>query len=356
MALRDLEPEVVLHTFFPAPEDVKANFGDNAVVHKSSALISFHYLYPLARPRIVPVSLPEAKRATVSGDRVIRFGCLEGDFVVKANIAIYDPQAGVQIEPFRANGSQAQRLALVLNADEARLLAGDDDLKSAASGLRKTEGADVVVVKEGPAGALVFGGNPEPSAVPAYRTRSVFKIGSGDVFTAMFAHHWATRGRSPEEAADAASRHVATYVSNRTLPCGLPLEDLEPVGTGLDNCIVRLAMDGCDTPTEWLAEEAEAALRSLGARRIVHAFVPPQSSDGGGQVIVYAAPRTLDGPAMATATQAARERIPCVVFAEQSAIATKAAQLGLPVFEDFTGSLYAVAWIRHESSPFFRRH
>ena len=54
--------------------------------------------------------------------------------------------------------------------------------------------ADVVVVKRGCSGATVHRPGRDPVAVPAYRSARVFKIGSGDVFSAAFAHHWGERG------------------------------------------------------------------------------------------------------------------------------------------------------------------
>src|SRR6185437_7667073 len=48
----------------------------------------------------------------------------EGDAVVHAEWAVYDPQNEQASEPFRANGSSADHLALVLNNFEAGRMAG----------------------------------------------------------------------------------------------------------------------------------------------------------------------------------------------------------------------------------------
>lgn len=51
--------------------------------------------------------------------------------------------------------------------------------------------ADVVVIKMGGHGALVATKSSEPTAVPAYKSGNVWKLGSGDVFSAAFTSFWA---------------------------------------------------------------------------------------------------------------------------------------------------------------------
>jgi sugar/nucleoside kinase (ribokinase family) len=47
---------------------------------------------------------------------------------------------------------------------------------------------EAVVVRDGAVGAYVFDRNAAPRHGPSYPTCSVYKIGSGDVFSATFAH------------------------------------------------------------------------------------------------------------------------------------------------------------------------
>ena len=238
---------VSLHTFHPLDQEdnLHANFGPlgiDVTVHPSSGIVVFDYLHPLSYPRISPVPLPHADAVLVRGAQVLRFGCLEGGFVVDAGEAVYDPQNGAAPERFPANGSRADRLALVLNAGEARALTGHDDLGQTAAVLLERERASVVVAKDGPVGAHVFEPGRTPGSVPAYEARGAHKVGSGDVFSATFARLWFS-GTSPTPAADAASRHAAHYVSTRILPCPVDLPPMEPrtISDGLQVLVVSSA-------------------------------------------------------------------------------------------------------------------
>lgn len=335
-----------LHTFHPDPEDVRANFGGDAVVHAVDRMLTFDYLHPLARPRIAPVPLPRGGTAEVEGEVVLRFGCLEGDFRVDARVAVYDPQNGAGSLPFDANGSRAERLALVLNAGEAGALALVDDAAEAGRRLLRRPGVEAVIVKEGAAGALVVQ-REALRRVPAYRTTSLYKIGSGDVFTAMFAFHWAVRGRDAAEAADAASRQVAAYVSSRVLPCPTSLPNGEPVSGGLRGRIVLVAVDGDDVSARWLASAANEALLDLGAARVLlrHAASPIQAHGSEPTPdVVLAVARRDDGFALRTADRARRAGLPVVVHAEEGEAVSAALAAGLSTLNDFAAAIYAAAW------------
>lgn len=348
LALRNLE-RVRLHTFHPDPDDVAANFGPDATVHSAPFEIAFDYLHPLGAPRIAPYPVVPLGSRQVEGDMAIRFGCLEGDFSVKAGAAVYDPQSGGAPRPFAENGSRADRLAVVLNAAEARRLSGHVDLDRAGRHLLESERAEVIVVKRGADGATVFDRSASPTTVPAYRTRAIFKIGSGDVFTAAFAHYWMSRGLSSVESADLASKQVAAYVATRTLPCAALPPELEPVEGGLEGLVVGLAFDDRQTRTRWLVHEVRAALRMLGARDVVTA------RDGTAHDILFAMPAAAEGVAMEALGDAVARRRPVVVFADDGEVAAAARARGADPISDFAASLYAVAWTSDEGASLLRR-
>ena len=62
--------------------------------------------------------------------------------------------------------------------------------------------------------------------IPAYQTDSVWPIGSGDVFAAVFAARWTGQDFSAVHAAVHASRAAALYCNNRVLP--ITSDELEP--------------------------------------------------------------------------------------------------------------------------------
>lgn len=173
----------------------------------------FLYRHWLATPTIFEPSTP-ASAIEVRADSVLRFGMLEGEAVVQAKRAVYDPQNTKSPKRFFDNGSVADELALVLNEFQARSLVGEAPLLELVERLLKMGEAQVVVIKRGPFGALVAAGSDRWS-VPAYLSEQVWKIGSGDHFAAHFAYQWLHRNLPPHEAADLASRATANYASNR---------------------------------------------------------------------------------------------------------------------------------------------
>jgi sugar/nucleoside kinase (ribokinase family) len=119
--------------------------------------------------------------------------------------------------PFFENGSTADRLALILNRLEAQYFSGETDPEQAVANLLQRREADIIVLKMGGHGAMVATKEGR-SMIPAYQSESIFKIGSGDVFSAAFTQFWAVEGRSAAEAAHLASRATSQYVNTRSLP------------------------------------------------------------------------------------------------------------------------------------------
>lgn len=231
---------------------------------------SFRYTHglsvPLIEGRSSQASLP------VQAEAVLRFGMIEGEAVVHAHRAVYDPQDVRDPKPFHANGSKADELALVLNLHEASLLLkrSPTNLKQMAEDLARQHGASIVVIKCGPSGTLVFD-NGKFSDVPAYETRRVWKIGSGDQFAAQFAAGWLARGLDAHAAADRASRATAYYCEHRgSFPSDAQLETFhpQPLPTEADQRLDRrplvyLAGPFFNLTQLWLIEQARTALLNM---------------------------------------------------------------------------------------------
>jgi hypothetical protein len=221
---------------------------------------------------------------------VLRFGMLEGEAVVSAGIAVYDPQSAFDPRPFGENGSTARRLAMILNQLEARRFANEPDARKAAEAILAKGDAAVVVLKMGSRGALVLT-SEGVEHVPAYRSGNVFKIGSGDVFSAAFTQFWAVEGRSPRDAADLASRAVSRYVDTRSLPIPsadeLTTAELVPLEAGVGR--VYLAAPFFNLAERWVVEEVRNQLVDMG----VPVFSPlHEIGEGPGEVV---APLDLAG-------------------------------------------------------------
>ena len=164
----------------------------------------------------------------------------------------------------------------MLNAGEAQKLGGSTDIGDAAAAIAKNFSLEAVVVKRGPHGALVYD-HRHIEHIPAYKTNSVWPIGSGDVFAAVFAARWAVLEASPVEAADDASRAAALYVDSHVLPIqpdsltatsDFPFSPLALTGLPLseNEYHVYLAGPFFNIGQSWLIEESRRALQAMGLR------------------------------------------------------------------------------------------
>src|SRR3546814_12496206 len=87
----------------------------------------------------------------------------------------------------------------------------------AADKLLQSGAAEAVIIKRGALGALVAT-NAGQSQVSAYQSDWIWKIGSGDVFSAVFTYYWGVQKLEPVAAAELASRAAAHYAGTRHLP------------------------------------------------------------------------------------------------------------------------------------------
>ncbi|WP_229506767.1 PfkB family carbohydrate kinase [Pseudoduganella rivuli] len=230
---------------------------------------TFHYVHGLAIPSITAQS-PQQTNIVITQERVVRFGMLEGDAIIHATWAVYDPQNVSAPVHFAQNGSTAEHLALILNRYEAKVLSGVNGApEQMAQALIKDCGAEVVIIKLGPQGALVYTSNGA-EYIPAYRTGKVWKIGSGDTFVANFAYQWMS-GKTPIDAANQASKATAYYCEHNGFATTEQLDNYAPVPVTLSaRCRqgyrpkVYLAGPFFTLAQLWLVEQARDQLGALG--------------------------------------------------------------------------------------------
>lgn len=244
------------------------------IAHGVGEVAGFHYAHGLQTPTI---HRPEEAYdpIEINATHVVSFGMLMGEAIVTCDYAVYDPQNVDDPRLFSGNGSTAKHLALVLNLHEARSLlrALGTTPDEMAAKLADEAGAEVVIIKQGPLGALVYD-NGKVSHVPAYRTQRVWKIGSGDQFVAHFAYAWMEERRSAHEAAERASRATALYCNGETgvFPTREQLDasSLVPIQIGRYRegyrACVYLAGPFFTLGQLWVVEEAKAALEGMGFR------------------------------------------------------------------------------------------
>ncbi|WP_447879664.1 PfkB family carbohydrate kinase [Serratia fonticola] len=369
-ALANLNVSVSLHTY--ADDKVaqvlreRAYFEHfNVKIEPVSKSILFHYEHGLSGPKIYdvpPAPQPDIKLKAVN---VLRYGMLEGSAVVDAEFAVYDPQNVCAPESFQKNGSTAKHLALVLNRYEAATLSGQSELSAVeqATYLFDKGHAQVIIIKQGPAGALVCD-NGKISTVPAYETNRIFKIGSGDVFVAYFAHDWMINKKSAHDAANNASRATACYCGNNLFPSAQGLAKFHPKAIYPTDAFlngnhrsVYLAGPFFTLAQMWLIEQARRNLSDLGLK-----VFSPYHDVGHGKAedvveqdlegirnadIIFAVGDGLDAGTIYEVGFARACNIPVVFYAENEADEDKKmmAGSGCILCNDYVTAIYKTLWV-----------
>lgn len=233
--------------------------------------VTFGYIHPLQSSQITPVRGTFDRNTVVTVvdpvETALVFGMYEAAASVTARTLIYDPQDGVMPIPYADTGCTAtERLAILMNAGEALVTTGAGTIEDAGARLLEDNDATVVIIKSGARGALVFlSGRPGFAAVPAYKSDTMFGIGSGDIFAAAFAYFWGELKVDPVLAAEKASRCVAHYVETRSDKLASDddlLKNRDPVAIVPGK--VYLAGPFFNMSQRWLIEEAKDQLLQMG--------------------------------------------------------------------------------------------
>ncbi|WP_371435202.1 PfkB family carbohydrate kinase [Polaromonas sp.] len=326
--------------------------------------LGFRYVHDSSNPDISPSPLPCEEPIRLAAQKVVRFGMLEGDAIVDADMAVYDPQSPNGPVPFSENGSKARRLAIVLNSSEAKLLAktSTESVEDCARTIAHLEGAEVVIIKQGPLGAFVWD-QGKSELIPAYLTSTVWKIGSGDCFVAHFAYGWMAKGESAAAAAAKASKATAYYCQYQALPAPVQLdgfnpEPLLPSAAYLNggNRHLYLAGPFFDLPQIWMIEEALRNLRELGfkvfspfhdvgmgsAKDIAHQDLKALDKSD----IVFAIADGVDAGTMFEVGYARAKKIPVIVYSERESEENLKMPEGTDctICDNYTTALYKTLW------------
>lgn len=238
IAMSSVSDAVRLHAYVPDEwlEDVEttlASFGVVGQLRASKHPMIFEYLHTFLRNAPPEQPSPPYPDLMVRDKVVLRFGMMEGDAHVEGDRVVYDPQS--PNASFYSNGSTAGSLAMIvsgwelpgtaaaltqrrLEGEPESLMPDDDILLKAIITLRDLpQSPQIVLVKDGLGGLIVFQGD-QPVPIPSYAAESFFRIGSGDVTAAAFAHAWGELGWDPVDAAHYAARCTAHFVEGPRLP------------------------------------------------------------------------------------------------------------------------------------------
>lgn len=325
--------------------------------------VVFRYAHGLARPEISKWS-SNAAPISVSSPSVLRYGMLEGAPQVSADRVVYDPQNTDRPEWFRANGSTANHLAIVLNEHEATTLLGKHlTPEELLTEVAKAESAEVVVLKQGARGAMVFD-QGRVEHVSAFETIGVSKVGSGDQFSAQFAMAWLIDGLNAAESALRASKATAYFCENGRFPNRAELAAYSPAPLTFGpmresgkRAVVYLAGPFFKLSELWIVEEARNQLFAMGldvrspfhdiGRGPAGVVVPADIAAIAESDFVYAIADGLDSGTIYEIGYARALGKPVVVYAENESAEDLKMMEGSDCFisRDFVSSIYRAGWI-----------
>ncbi len=239
-----------------------ATYGIKSEFQEINETITFSYLHPLSLPSVFGTNAPVEVPA-IHTENLLFYGLKEANIRTKSTYAVYDPQNQIN---FRDTGSETDHLALILNKNEAIKLSGlseDTPLALVGKHIMQSQNAEVVVIKNGAKGAMVFEGG-DTTEIPVFRTSSVLPIGSGDIFSATFALKWMMEKWTAKDAALFASKSTAGYCENRQLP--IPDHPLERPALDIETTVkkIYLAAPFFDLGQKWLVNECRNLLLDFG--------------------------------------------------------------------------------------------
>lgn len=333
-------------------ESVRVSLGiTQAVVADRAGAVTFSYATPVSTAAWSPT--PAAAPLAVVADVIVAFGMIETTWAATGDCVVIDPQHG----DLKAmlDSTSAGTVAVVLNAHEAWRLTGRDATE--AGPLIRELGADVVVIKRGALGGLVCSdaGLETYGAIP---TETVRPIGSGDAFTAGFAHAWSADLSAPAAAArfgaQAAAVHSLTGLPQISSDLLATLADpLPDIGTALPR--VYLAAPFFTLSERLLLDLVRIALSDSG----VAVFSPLHDVGRGGDEVArhdivgldesHAVLGLLDGADPGTVFEtgwATKASIPVVGFSAQPTAHewTMLRGTGSEVIDDIATAVYRAAW------------
>lgn len=362
--------KIVLHTALGDDQalnlaSLASAFGFTANRTRSERSLSFSYVHGLDSPLITPEphTIRSKPKLALEAERVLCYGALDFDWAVSAEQAVYDPQDAFGARTFGSRGSTANRLAIVLNEYEASYITGEMAPEDMVTALFEKENAEAVILKRGVTGTIVATKDGERNTIPPYLTRNVFKLGSGDVFSAIFAWAWMIDGQTALESAHLAGISTAYYVEThaQVIPLdvraqGESLGIRPAVGHAKANQTVYLAGPFFTLTQLWLVEEARMHLQSAGLivfspyHDVGHGtaeVVAPRDLDAIDRCdIVYAIVGGFDPGTMFEIGYARAKNKPVVVFVENEKDEDLKMLKGTDcvLLDDFASSIYRAAW------------
>lgn len=265
LACKDFK--IKLHTcicekYEPLLKLKSATFGfelDYSIILKT---IEFDYYHPLSQPIAKFENNSKIQFNKIDGNKILYYGMVEACAKFDGDYVVYDPQNHVS---FKDTGATAKHLALVLNKKEACLLStiDNEDLVTVGKSLLNSEKAEVIIIKNGSHGALVIE-TDKITEIPVFETKKVWPIGTGDIFSAVFAWKWMIEQKSPSESAYQASQFTGQYCESQQLPLQINYPTLKPLIKSTKKKQIYLAGPFFTISERWLINEFRNILFDFG--------------------------------------------------------------------------------------------
>lgn len=377
-ALTEIAREITLHSYFSIKSLENFRLIADAFNFAISETMvdyetSFEYFHSLSHPKIFPLDCFQNKHPAIKANvkNGLQFGMIDGDSVIEGDCIVYDPQSPHSPKWFHENGSKAKHLAYVLNFQEGSLLTGCSDVQQITQKILDN-GAVVAVLKMGSDGTVINDGK-SLRHISCIETERVRSIGSGDIFSAIFANSWAVEKLHPVLAAENASKATAYYCNNGCLP--IPKSYLTNFGKSyaisnyqienqrkiIASPKVYLAGPFFNMAEVWMAHECREILISFGLEVFspYHdvgigpaKIVAKKDLDGLKECnVVLAILNGLDPGTIFEIGYAVSRNIPVIVFVQNE----KAENLkmiegtGCFITDDFSTAIYKTAWANRKS-------
>lgn len=323
--------------------------GSDVLTVNRGGPVEFRYLDPSMRPQVLGLSdQPSAAvECDFPGEDILAFGLAElpSGYPITASRVVLDPQSPQGASAAFLEGVKADRIAICANRAEARRMTGFDDPRDAAAALLGLPGVEAAIVKCGALGYVAADKNAITwtHATPTLRVKT---LGSGDIFTSVFARQWFANA-SVNDAAATASSVVANTTSSSSVR-NLPLQPGYAPKVYLAGPFFTLG-------ERWMVERVRAVLQGLGARVFspIHDVGPgdievaQQDLDGLDDCdVVFALLDGFDPGTIYETGWAARENIPVVGFSSEvhSKETKMLVGMGAEVHTDLSTAIYRAIW------------
>lgn len=315
--------------------------------------VEFRYLDPSLTPQItgLPNGLRGPLPSAFPNDDVLAFGLAElpSGYAITARRVVLDPQSPRAATGALLDAVSADGIAVCANRAEARLMTGLASPIDAAVALHTRSPVEAVVVKCGPLG-YVTADSTGVTWVHATPTLTVSTLGSGDIFSSIFAREWFAGATT----ADAAATASAAVAASAGKPDASDSAIVLPMNPGYAPR-VYLAGPFFTLSERWLVERVRAVLIGLGARVFspIHDVGPGDAEVAQKDLnglddcdVVFALLDGFDPGTIYETGWAARENIPVVGFSSEAhAKETKMlVGMGAEVHTDLTSALFRSIW------------